>query len=137
MPSRAIKVLVIEDDANYFVFLSEMLIQYQSPSFEISRARMLQSGLDRLRSGDVELILLDLTLPDSAGLNTLITVRKSSSLIPVVILTGVDDPALSARAIGLGAQDYIVKGSFDREQLRDRMLNAMDVFCRMRGADAE
>ncbi len=137
MPNRAIKVLVIEDDANYFVFLSEMLMQFQSPSFAISRARMLQSGLDRLRSGDVELVLLDLTLPDSAGLNTLITVRKSSSLIPVVILTGVDDPALSTRAIGLGAQDYIVKGSFDRDQLRDRMLTAMDVFCRMRGADAE
>ncbi|HQB12264.1 MAG: Cell cycle response regulator CtrA [Candidatus Omnitrophica bacterium ADurb.Bin292] len=137
MLNRAIKVLVIEDDANYFIFLSEMLAYYRSPSFEVSRARMLQSGLDRLRTGDVELVLLDLTLPDSSGLNTLITVRKSSSLVPVVILTGVDDPALSAQAIGLGAQDYIVKGSFDREQLRSRMLNAIDVFYEMRGADEE
>ncbi len=119
---------MIEDDPNYFVLLNEWLVQCREPSFEVVRAKLLQSGIDRLKAGDIDLILLDLTLPDSSGFNTISSVRKAAPQVPVIILTGVDDSALASKAIAGGAQDYLVKGSFDRELLNRSILYALNRF---------
>ena len=99
MQNKAIKILVIEDDPNYFVLLNERLSQNREPSFDVVRAKMLQSGIERLKLSDIDIILLDLTLPDSTGLNTITAVRKAAPLVPVIILTGVDDSELASKAI--------------------------------------
>ena len=124
--SKKLRILLIEDDPNYFVLLNERLLQCNAPAFEVVRSKMLQSGIDRLKLGDIDIILLDLTLPDSSGLNSLTAVRHASPQTPVVILTGVDDRDLASNAISQGAQDYLVKGSFDRELLNKSILYAFN-----------
>ncbi len=117
MGQNAYKVLVIEDDPNYFVLLNERLSQNHSLGLELIRSKQMQSGLERLREGDIDVVLLDLTLPDSQGLQSYLTVRQGFPAVPVIILTAVDDDVLAARAIAEGAQDYLTKGSFDRDLL--------------------
>ncbi len=117
MEKKACKVLVIEDDPNYFVLLNERLSQDHSLGLELIRSKQMQSGLERLREGDIDVVLLDLTLPDSQGLQSFLTVHQGFPAVPVIILTAVDDDALAARAIAEGAQDYLTKGSFDRDLL--------------------
>jgi diguanylate cyclase (GGDEF)-like protein/PAS domain S-box-containing protein len=117
MEKKAFKVLVIEDDPNYFILVNERLSQNREPAFELIRSKHMQSGLERLKEGDVDVVLLDLMLPDSEGLNSFTLVHKAFPAVPVIILTSVDDDALAAQAIAHGAQDYLTKGSFDRELL--------------------
>lgn len=117
MEKKACKVLVIEDDPNYFVLLNERLSQNRALGMELIRSKQMQSGLERLREGDIDVVLLDLTLPDSQGLQSYLTVRQAFPSVPVIILTSVDDDELAARAVAEGAQDYLTKGSFDRDLL--------------------
>ncbi len=117
MEKKAFKVLVIEDDPNYFVLVNERLSQNREPAFELIRSKHMQSGLERLGEGDIDVVLLDLMLPDSEGLNSFLSVHKAFPAVPVIILTSVDDDDLAAQAIAWGAQDYLTKGSFDRELL--------------------
>lgn len=117
MEKKAVRVLMIEDDPNYVILISERLSQNRNPAFEIIRSKHMQSGLDRLRLADIDIVLLDLMLPDSEGLNSFLTVHKNFPAVPVIILTSVDDDGLAAQGIARGAQDYMIKGSFDRELL--------------------
>ena len=117
MENKQVKVLVIEDDPNYFALLSERLSSSSSPTFELIRSKLLQSGLERLKCGDIDVVLLDLMLPDSQGIATFFSVYQSFPTVPIIILTCVDDAALAAQSISRGAQDYLIKGSFDRELL--------------------
>jgi len=117
MDKKTVKVLVIEDDPNYFILVNERLSKNRIPAFEVIRSKHMQSGLDRLRLADIDVVLLDLTLPDSEGLNSFLTVHKNFPTVPVIILTSMDDDELAGQAIARGAQDYLTKGSFDRELL--------------------
>jgi len=117
MEKKAFKVLVIEDDPNYFILVNERLSQNKNPTFELIRSKHMQSGLERLGSGDIDVVLLDLMLPDSEGLSSFLSVHKAFPTVPIIILTAVDDDDLAAQAISWGAQDYLTKGSFDRELL--------------------
>lgn len=117
MEKKAFKVLVIEDDPNYFILVNERLSQNKNPAFELIRSKHMQSGLERLGDGDIDVVLLDLMLPDSEGLSSFLSVHKAFPTVPIIILTAVDDDDLAAQAISWGAQDYLTKGSFDRELL--------------------
>ena len=117
MENKALKVLVIEDDPNYFILVNERLSQNRDPSFELIRSKHMQSGLERLGEGDIDVVLLDLMLPDSEGLSSFVSVHTAFPLVPIIILTAVDDDSLAAQAIAFGAQDYLTKGSFDRQLL--------------------
>jgi diguanylate cyclase (GGDEF)-like protein/PAS domain S-box-containing protein len=117
MEKKQYRVLVIEDDPNAFLLVSERLVQNKNPVFEITRSKHIQSGLERLGQGDIDVVLLDLMLPDSRGIDSFHTVYKGFPAIPIIILTSVDDDELAAKAISEGAQDYLTKGNFDRELL--------------------
>jgi signal transduction histidine kinase len=73
--------------------------------------------LERLVSGGIDLVLLDLGLPDSQGLDTLSKVHAQAPAVPTVVLTGLDDETLALQAVRQGAQDYLVKGDFDSKVL--------------------
>ncbi len=117
MEKKAFKVLVIEDDPNYFILVNERLSLNKNPAFELIRSKHMQSGLERLAEGDIDVVLLDLMLPDSEGLNSFLSVHKAFPSVPIIILTSFDDYDLAAQAISWGAQDYLTKGSFDRQLL--------------------
>ncbi|HNX69040.1 MAG TPA: hybrid sensor histidine kinase/response regulator [Candidatus Omnitrophota bacterium] len=117
--NQPIRILIIEDDADDAYILEKFLKQSSSPkeSFETVRADRLQTGLAALAKGEFRLVLLDLTLPDSQGLETFIRVREAVPTVPVVICSGLSDRSLAIEAISKGAQDYVIKGDLDPRML--------------------
>ncbi|MEI8378459.1 MAG: response regulator, partial [bacterium] len=91
MGKKVFKVLVIEDDPNYFILVNERLAGHRDPSFELIRSKHMQSGLERLGEGDIDVVLLYLMIPDSEGLESFLSVHKAFPSVPVIILTSVDD----------------------------------------------
>lgn len=117
MEKKSVKVLVIEGDPGYFTLLNERLSKSQNPHFELIRSKLLQSGLERLRGGDIDAVLLELMLPDSQGYLSFKAVHEAFPTIPIIVLTQTMDNELASKIISEGAQDYLIKGSFDREGL--------------------
>ncbi len=116
------KVLLIEDDADYARLAGTALARSRPDylngrRFEVVRADSLSTGLERLAAGGIDIVLLDLTLPDSRGLDTFVKVHKSAPELPVVVLTGIEDDAVVARAVEEGAEDYLVKSHTHRSVL--------------------
>lgn len=106
--------LAIEDDsADYF--LLERLFK-KNPAKRLSRAQCLKDGLASAASQDYDVILLDLSLPDSRGMDTVKEFMKIDTA-PIVVLSGLDNKDTALESVQLGAQDYLVKGSFDAELL--------------------
>ncbi|PIU40098.1 MAG: hypothetical protein COT00_03505 [Candidatus Omnitrophica bacterium CG07_land_8_20_14_0_80_50_8] len=107
-------VLFIEDNIEYANVLKRRLLEATHPVFHIEHVHDLRQGFDCLSAGKTDIILLDLTLPDSKGLDTLIQVRAYAPEIPVVISTALDDEITGIEAVRQGADDYLVKGRIDR-----------------------
>lgn len=103
-------VLFVEDDAGYANILKRRLLDTDNPPFHIRHVQRLGPALDLLAAGNMDVILLDLSLPDSQGLNTLIRVHERAPEVPVVISTGLDDEFTGIEAVRYGAEDYLVKG---------------------------
>jgi serine phosphatase RsbU (regulator of sigma subunit) len=110
-----IRVLVVEDDDGD-ALLVEDLLGTALPSAEITRSRTFAEALTELDS-KVDCVLLDLKLPDAEGLSTVARVQAEATEIPLIVLTGLDDEAAGAAAVDAGAQDYLVKGHVDGDQL--------------------
>ncbi len=113
MNLKPIKVLLIEDNPADTDFIREMLSEIKRHPFNLEHAERLSSGLEHLAKGDTEVVLLDLTLPDSQGLGTLARVHAQAPEVPVVVLTGLDDEMPAIKAMLAGAQDYLIKGQVD------------------------
>jgi signal transduction histidine kinase len=117
MGGEPIKVLLIEDNPGDTRLIKEMLAEARGACFELECADRLSSGLACLAQGRIDVVLLDLGLPDSRGLGTLVKVQAEVLTVPVVVLTGLDDEALAVEAVKEGAQDYLVKGEVDSNLL--------------------
>jgi diguanylate cyclase (GGDEF)-like protein len=95
-----------------------MMIQEDPAApFRLRHADRLANGLEHLAGGETGLVLLDLSLPDSMGLETFSRVYAHSPTVPIIVLTGNDDQNTALSAVKGGAQDYLVKGRLDRELL--------------------
>jgi DNA-binding NarL/FixJ family response regulator len=108
------KVLLIEDQEGFAVIVREMLLSLSHESVSFEWRNRLDKGIERLIQWQPDVILLDLSLPDSRGLDTLSQVRQHAAPVPIIVLTGNDDEKLAIEAIGRGAQDYLIKGEIDR-----------------------
>lgn len=97
--------------------IREVLAGARSASFGLECAGRLSTGLEHLAGGGIDLVLLDLSLPDSRGIDTLRRVRAQAPEVPIVVLTGLDDEVLAIEAVQTGAQDYLVKGQIDKNLL--------------------
>src|SRR5689334_1906481 len=111
------KVLLIEDNPGDARLIREMLAEEPDSPFQIHCADRLTQGLEILSAGEAVLVLLDLSLPDSFGLETFARVYAHSPAVPIIVLTGNDDHTVALSAVKSGAQDYLVKGRLDRELL--------------------
>ena len=109
------RVLLIEDNRAQARLIREQLSDVKTGSFGMDLADRLSEGLSQLENGDFSGVLLDLSLPDSQGLETLDAVRAKAPDVAVVVLTGLNDEALGAEAVKRGAQDYLVKDAADGE----------------------
>jgi len=115
MDDKQFKVLLIEDNPGDVRLIREMLAEAGGALYDLECADRLQTGLERLAEGGIDVILLDLGLPDSQGLDTLgrVLAESLAATAVIVVLTGLDDEALAVQAVGAGAQDYLVKGQAD------------------------
>jgi glutamate dehydrogenase (NAD(P)+) len=113
---RATKVLLVEDSPFDARLIVGLLTKARGVSFTVEHVGELATGLDRLSKDAFDVILLDLTLPDSQGLATFFRVHEATE-IPIVILSGIDDLALTAKAVEGGAHAYLVKGKIDAQRL--------------------
>jgi two-component system cell cycle sensor histidine kinase/response regulator CckA len=107
------RVLLIEDNEDDACLIREMLLEKKDAGVDVEWVDRLGSGLTQLAHGKVDLVLLDLSLPDSHGLETFDKVQTQAQDVPVVVLTGLDDDAAATQAVRRGAQDYLVKGRLD------------------------
>jgi signal transduction histidine kinase len=111
-----INVLLIEDNPGDTRLIRELFGEGTVPVRLWCRDR-LSHGLERLAEGGIDVILLDLSLPDSKGFDTFTKLRAEVKKLPIIILSGFDDEELAIRAVREGAQDYVVKGSVNSHSL--------------------
>lgn len=107
------RVLLIEDDEADVFLVDEILartLHEGLPPFKIQSAATLAEGLSRLRDDPPDLVLLDLMLPDSRGMETLKKTVAAAGTVPVIVMSGMDDQLLALESARHGAQDFILKG---------------------------
>lgn len=117
MFNKIIKTLLVEDNPGDARLVKEALIDAQDAQFEIVHFDRLKQALEELKEKNFDIILLDLTLPDETGLNTLYRTHNEVPHIPIVVLTGLSDHELALKALQEGAQDYLVKGQVESDLL--------------------
>ncbi len=121
-----IKVLLVEDNPVDAQLTQDLLAEWALDQFDISHAPILAEGLTKLSRGRFDVVLLDLSLPDTHGLNTVTQVLATSPGVPVVVLSGHDDHPLALQALHHGAQDYLVKGQGGADFLARSILYAIE-----------
>jgi PAS domain S-box-containing protein len=122
MGNEKIKILMIEDSIDDAVLIKRKLESSPTSRFQVTPVKTLQEGLAHLAQEQPDLILSDLGLPDSHGLDTVNRILKEAPYIPLVVLSGYDDESVAIKAVQAGAQDYLVKGRIDNLQM-ERSLN--------------
>ncbi len=110
---RPLSVLLVEDEPEDVRAVRRLLDGSATPLFDVQVADRLRDALVRLRAGQWDLILLDLSLPDSEARATFERVRGEAGSAPIVVLTGRQDETLALEAVRAGAQDYLVKRGLD------------------------
>src|SRR6185503_18422351 len=117
MNTQTIQVLLIEDNLDLAGLLAQMLAATAGPLFELSSVAQLSEGAERLATGDIDLVILDLTLPDSSGLGSLSRIHQQRPEVPIVVLTALNDEQIALRALQEGAQDYLLKEEINAAML--------------------
>lgn len=126
MGDQPIHILLVEDNSDDATLLQLTLNEGPRGQFELVHVERLAEALKRLKAQAFDLVLLDLTLPDSRGLETFRKLHHQSPEVPVVALTGLDDETVAITAAKEGAQDYLVKGQFNRGLLVRAMRYAIE-----------
>lgn len=120
------KILIVEDNPGDLFLVKEFLKRTSLPAFEILHADTLEHALVLLKSNRFKLILLDLFLTDSNGIGTFEKIYPLSANAPVIVLTGLVDEKVTAEALKKGAQDYLVKGNYDKKLLEKTIRYAIE-----------
>ncbi len=116
MTEKRIHILLIEDNPGDALIINEMLKEVYSNNFELDHFKRINEGLEHVNE-DFDIMLLDLNLPDSQGIETFNTMNKHAPEVPIIILTGLLDEDLAINIVSEGAQDYLVKGQIDKQLL--------------------
>ena len=126
MKNNSISILLVEDNPSDAALVRELLGEANSVQFELTHCDMLSSALALLSKENFGIILLDLSLPDGKGLETFVRTHAAVPNLPIVVLSGLGDEELAARALHEGAQDYLVKGQIDSNLLVRSMRYAIE-----------
>ena len=123
---QAVRVLVVDDNDGDAELVADYLGAITSVRFQIDRATRLKDAINAIARAAPDIILLDLGLPDSQGAGTFERLRDTAAAIPMVVLTGHDDGEIATKVIKAGAQDFLVKGSFDEDALVRTLRHAIE-----------
>ncbi|HEX9263998.1 MAG TPA: hybrid sensor histidine kinase/response regulator [Candidatus Binatia bacterium] len=113
MSDAPTRVLLIEDNPDDACFLQEALSETREERIELVHVEHLNDAAKRLSQETFQVILLDLSLPDSQGIETVLRVQDQAPSVPIIVLTGLNDDNIALQAVRAGAQDYLVKGDID------------------------
>jgi PAS domain S-box-containing protein len=126
MTDKQIKVLMIEDNPGDIRLIREMFKEVDISLFDLETASCLKEGLEKIEETLHNVILLDLGLPDSRGLETFIKVNAQKQEVPIIVLTGLADETVALDAIKRGAQDYLVKEQLNTSRLATSISYAIE-----------
>ena len=126
MKEKALQVLLVEDNAGDARLLREMFSKEKPDSFELTHLLRMSEAMIHLAKGGVDIILLDMGLPDGHGLDTVRRAHAVAPGVPLIVLTGLDDEALAAEAMKEGAQDYLIKGQIENRALPRALRHAIE-----------
>jgi PAS domain S-box-containing protein len=126
MADQPILVLLVEDNPGDVLLLQEFLLDVTSSKVNLKSVECIEEALNCLEKESFDVILLDLSLPDSQGLETFVKIHCQVPAIPIIVLTGLDDETLATRAVQQGAQDYLVKGEVSGDLLVRSMRYAIE-----------
>jgi len=115
---KNIKILLIEDNSGDVYLIEKQLEEFANFSYELKNVETLNEALSVLKEQTFDVILLDLGLPDSDGINTFLKIYNKNPLIPIIILTGLNDETIGSYAVKKGAQDFLVKGQIEGKLLQ-------------------
>ena len=127
MEDKPVKVMLVEDNPADARLVRELLKEAPGSEFDVAHLEFLAEVIERLKAETFDIIVLDLRLPDSSGLETFTRVRDQAPETPVVVLTGLADEGLGTNAVAEGAQDYLVKGQVDATSLARSIRYALGV----------
>ncbi|MHA1374205.1 MAG: response regulator, partial [Promethearchaeota archaeon] len=113
LTSKSINILLIEDNAGDIRLVREMLKDIRNLSFKVEASLLLIKALKILESHKFDVILLDLNLPDSVGIETVSKTLEVARDTPIIILTGLNEESLAISSVKMGVQDYLVKEQFN------------------------
>ena len=126
MSGKALHVLLVEDNAGDARLLREMFSRENAGSFQLTHLLRMSDAEAELAKGGVDIVLLDMGLPDAHGIET---VRRACTVapgVPMIVLTGLEDEALAAEAMKEGAQDYLIKGQIENRALPRALRHAIE-----------
>jgi len=130
MNSQLIHILIVEDNPGDARLLMELLdhsmLGEAFPEFHLQRAKTLQESLQFLKNSPINLVLLDLNLPDSRGLETFYSLEHQCPDVPIIVLTGLEEEKIGLKAVKAGAQDYLAKGQIEAQVLARSILFSME-----------
>lgn len=126
MSFQTTKILLIEDNPGDTRLLRERLRDESEQRYDLTCVETLNDGIQALRQQHFDVILLDLSLPDSLGVETLLRIRAEPSQAAIVVMTGSGDQSIGVQAVQAGAQDYLVKGETDEKLLRRAISYAIE-----------
>ncbi len=109
MKTSTVNILLIEDSPTDALLLENLVSEEVSGSFVFTVKQQLEDGIEAVSNSDFDIILLDLNLPDSQGLDTIKKMHGAESEVPIIVLTGLKDEDLALTAMKQGAQDYLCK----------------------------
>ena len=124
----SLKILLIEDNPGDARLINEILKESKKIQFNIKNVKSLSEGIQSLLKDNYDILLLDLSLPDSKGIKTFDRIKEAAPQIPILVLTGLDDEEIALKVIGKGAQDYIIKDNIDFNLLFKAVLYAIERF---------
>ncbi|MGD0795343.1 MAG: PAS domain S-box protein [Dehalococcoidales bacterium] len=126
MEKKIIKILLIEDNPDDAELMKRRLYKSADARFAVTVSRTLRDGLDQLQANSHDLIICDLGLPDSHGLDTVNRILTKAPHAPLVVLSGFDDEATAIKAVQAGAQDYLVKGQLEGVYMERSLFYAIE-----------
>ncbi len=126
MEPLRLNILVVEDNNGDFLLIQDMLFAIRDFAKDVSHSESLQDAVEYVKKHKTDVILLDLSLPDSYGIDSFTHLNQANPAVPILILSGLNDTRFAHDAVKIGAQDYLVKGEFEEKLLAKSILYSIE-----------
>lgn len=110
---KSLRLLLVEDSVTDAALFQEFILSNIDWKIDLNVAASISEAIELIKNNQIDAVLLDLTLPDSTGVETVLKIKQAKSELPIVVLTGIDDEHVGIESLRIGAQDYLVKGQVD------------------------